>query len=109
MSESEVTLIVVRIVFAVLSLVITYYVLPFITELTEKYKNEKFENFVSDSVLAAEQIIKGSGKGAIKKEKVLNEVTEWLKKHDINVSEEVINTMIESIVFTMNHSEEFAK
>lgn len=109
MSESEVTLIVVRIVFAVLSLVITYYVLPFINELTEKYKNERFENFVSDSVLAAEQVIKGSGKGAIKKEKVLNEVTEWLKKHNINVSEEVINTMIESIVFTMNHSEEFAK
>lgn len=109
MSESEVTLIVVRIVFAVLSLVITYYILPFINELTEKYKNERFENFVSDSVRAAEQIIKGSGKGAIKKEKVLNEVTEWLKKHNINVSEEVVNTMIESIVFTMNHSEEFVK
>lgn len=109
MSDSEVTSIVVKLIFAVLTTAITYYVIPFITELTEKYKNERFENFVSDSVLAAEQVIKGSGKGAIKKEKVLNEVTEWLKKHDINVSEEVINTMIESIVFTMNHSEEFAK
>ena len=109
MSESEVTSIVIKLIFAVLTTAITYYVIPFITELTEKYKNERFENFVSDSVLAAEQIIKGSGKGAIKKEKVLNEVTEWLKKHNITVSEEVINTMIESLVYTMNHSKELAK
>lgn len=109
MSESEVTLIVVRIVFAVLSLVITYYVLPFINELTEKYKNEKFENFVSDSVRAAEQIINGSGKGAIKKERVLKEVSKWAKDHNIDISEEVIDVLIESLVYTMNHSKELAK
>lgn len=109
MSDSEVTSIVVKLIFAVLTTAITYYVIPFITELTEKYKNERFENFVSDSVFAAEQVIKGSGKGAIRKEKVLKAASEWLKKYNIDISEEELDTMIESVVFAMNHSEEFVK
>lgn len=109
MSDSEVTSIVVKLIFAVLTTAITYYVLPFIAELTEKYKNERFEGFISDSVLAAEQLVKGSGKGAIKKERVLKAASEWLKKYHIDISEEELDTLIESIVFTMNHSEEFVK
>lgn len=109
MSETEITTIVVKILFAILSTAITYYILPFIAELTEKYKNERFEGFISDSVLAAEQVIKGTGKGAIKKEKVLKEASEWLKKYNIDISEEDLDIMIESVVFAMNHSEGLSK
>lgn len=110
MNTSEFTLIVVRIIFAIVSLIVTYYVLPFLNELTVRYKNTRLENFVKDSVQAAEQIIKGSGQGATKKREVIAWVSKWIDEHyNIDISDDEISRMIESFVYTMNNSKESVK
>ena len=101
--------IVIKIIFALLSVTITYFIIPFLTEITEKYRTEKIDSFIQDSVIAAEQVIKGDKKGAEKKAKVLSAVTNWLNERHINLSEEEIDDMIESMVYMLNHSEVFAK
>jgi len=101
--------IIIKIIFALLSVAITYFIIPFLTEITEKYQNEKIDSFIKDSVIAAEQVIKGDKKGAEKKAKVLSAVTNWLNEHHINLSGEEIDDMIESMVYMLNHSEVFTK
>lgn len=101
--------IIIKIIFALLSVAITYFIIPFLTEITEKYQNEKIDSFIKDSVIAAEQVIKGDKKGAEKKAKVFAAVTNWLNEHHINLSEEEIDDMIESMVYMLNHSEVFTK
>lgn len=101
--------IIIKIIFALLSVTITYFIIPFLTEITEKYRSEKIDSFIKDSVIAAEQVIKGDKKGAEKKAKVLAAVTNWLNERHINLSEEEIDDMIESMVYMLNHSEVFAK
>lgn len=109
MNNSEFASVIFKLVVVVLSTWISLYVVPFLSELTSKYKDARLEKFVNDSVRAAEQVVKGSGKGSIKKEKVLKAASEWLKKYHIDISEEDLDTLIESIVFTMNHPEECSK
>lgn len=106
MSNSEMAALIIKILFAVLSIFLTSYVVPFLEELTESYRNTKIENFVRKSVEAAEQVIKGSKKGKEKKAKVLESVSKWLKSKNIDLSEEEIDEIIESIVYAMNHPEE---
>lgn len=105
MSNSELITMIVKIIFAVLSVAITYYLLPFLESLKENYTDEKFKVFLNESVRAAEQVIKGNGKGSEKKDKVLKEVSVWLLKNKIEISETELNNMIESLVYDMNHPE----
>lgn len=107
--ESDFYTIVFKIIFAVLSITLTYFVIPFLTELTERYKNDRIESFIKASVLAAEQVIKGSKKGTEKKDKVLTMTSAWLAEHHIIISEDELDAMIESFVYAMNHPEEIAK
>lgn len=107
--ESDFYTIVFKIIFAILSITLTYFVIPFLTELTERYKNDRIESFIKASVLAAEQVIKGSKKGTEKKDKVLSMASAWLAEHHIIISEDELDAMIESFVYAMNHPEEIAK
>ena len=107
--NSDFAAIVIKMIFAILSVTITYFVIPFLTELTEQYRDTKIEKFIRDSVIAAEQVIKGDKKGAEKKAKVLTAVTAWLSEHHIDISNDELDDMIESMVYTMNHPEVFAK
>ena len=105
MTNSEFVTMIVKIIFAILSVTITYYLIPFLESLKENYTDEKFKSFLNESVRAAEQVIKGDGKGAEKKDKVLKEVSVWLLKHKIEVTDTELNNMIESLVYDMNHPE----
>lgn len=105
MSKSELITLIIKVIFAILSVAITYYLIPFLEHLKENYADEKFKAFLNESVRAAEQMIKGSGKGAEKKSKVMKEVSVWLLKKNIDISETELNNMIESLVYDMNHSE----
>ena len=49
---------------------------------------------------AAEQIYTGSGRGAEKKEYVLN----WLHEHGVTVDESKLDAMIESAVYELKNS-----
>lgn len=109
MTDVDFTTIVFKIVCMAISIAITYFVIPFLKELTEQYKDSKIEKYILSSVTAAEQIVKGDKKGAEKKAKVLETVTTWLNEKHISISEQELDDMIESMVYMMNHPEVFAK
>lgn len=102
MRDPEFITLLVKIIFAIVSVAITTFVIPFLNELVLKYKNTRLESFVKDSVQAAEQVIKGDGKGKEKKQKVIELVSQWLKKYSVDISTEEISNLIESAVFAMN-------
>lgn len=83
-------------VIAVLSAVMVYFVIPFIRANTELKDVEAVLILVRQSVLAAEQIYKGQGKGAIKYKYVKD------KLNDLGLSDEEIEVLIESAVKELN-------
>jgi hypothetical protein len=56
---------------------------------------------VEIAVRAAEQTIKGSGQGAIKKDEVINFVTSWMISHGIQISAEQLDQLIECAVYNL--------
>jgi LL-H family phage holin len=105
MSKAEIITLIVKIIFAILSVALTSFVIPYLRTLTEKNMDSRLNNFLKDAVKAAEQTIKGSGKGEEKKAKVLAAASEWLKKYNIELTDDELSDMIESLVFSMNHEE----
>lgn len=88
---------VIEAVFALIGVVITAIVIPFIKSKTTAQQQEELYAWVKIAVAAAEQIFTGSGKGAEKKQYVL----EWLHSHNITVDESKLDAMIESAVYAL--------
>ena len=103
MNNYEIYSLLLKCVLTLLSAVITLYVIPFLQGLSDKYKDEKFEEFLSTCVQAAEQTVKGDKKGAAKKERVTKAAKDWLKKHGTTLSDEELDDAIESMVFSLNN------
>lgn len=96
------SLIIIRVIVAVIMVIMTKHVIPILKEKYELHVNERIKAVVKDAVEAAEQTIKGSGKGSIKKEEVINYVVKFLNDRNIKVDSQFLNTIIESAVFNMN-------
>ena len=89
---------IVEAVITLLCAVITCIVIPLIKSKTTLSQRQELMEWVKIAVTAAEQLYKGSGRGAEKKKYVL----EWLAQRNIKVDETEINAMIESAVHEMN-------
>ena len=74
---------------------ISKYLVPYIKQLMTIKE-------VEAAVLSAEQTIKGSGMGTAKKAQVTADVTSWLNKHNIKITETQLSILIEAAVKTMN-------
>ena len=74
---------------------ISKYLVPYIKQLMTIKE-------VEAAVLSAEQNIKGSGMGTAKKAQVIADVTSWLNKHNIKITETQLSILIEAAVKTMN-------
>ena len=98
MTNSELATLIIRLAFAVIGTVLTYYIIPWIKSMYEINTDEKFKKFVNDAVKAAEQTIKESGSGAKKKELVIDQAKAWLEKRGIQMSSEDIDLLVESLV-----------
>lgn len=81
---------------------ITKYLIPLIKAWYEEKVDEKIKKAIKDAVEAAEQTIKGSGMGSVKKEEVLKMVVEFMEEHGYTIDEKKLNTWIEAAVFAMN-------
>lgn len=90
---------VVKAVFALLAIVVTTIVVPYIKSKTSAAQQKEISAWVAVAVSAAEQLYKGSGRGAEKKAFVLD----WLEKHGITVDASKIDAMIESAVYVLQH------
>ena len=93
----DITKIVVAVI-GLLSAVLTVFVAPYLKTKTDITKLEKLSKFCQQFVNAAEQMIKGSGMGTRKKEKV----QDWLEEKGYNVSLDEVDSAIEAAVKEMN-------
>lgn len=84
-------------VFALLAVVITSVVIPYIKSKTTAQQQDEINAWVRIAVAAAEQIYRESGQGAVKKEYVLN----WLREHGVTVDESKLDALIEAAVHAL--------
>jgi len=106
MNNADLTALIIKLIFVVLSTWITVYLAPYLKTLSEKNNDEKLKKFIKELVKAAEQTIKGSGQGAAKLELVTEQANAWLKKNNISISDEDLRALIESLVYDLNQMKE---
>ena len=85
--------------FALIAVVITAIVIPFIKSKTTVAQQQQINGWVKIAVAAAEQIYVGSGRGVEKKAHVLN----FLKSKGITFDVESVDAMIEAAVYELTH------
>lgn len=101
---SDVVFMIVRIIFTVLAVIVSSVVVPALKKYVQSQENQQIYELIGTAVRAAEQTIKGSGVGALKKEQVLKFVSDWLASKGLAVREDQLDQMIEECVYLMNYS-----
>ena len=99
---NELTFNILKIVVSVAAALVATYLVPYIKAKTAETKYERLLHVVATAVRAAEQTIKGSDKGSLKKEEVMGFVTSWMAQHGIGITEEQLDQLVESAVYSMN-------
>lgn len=85
---------------ALVVVVISVFVLPYFKSITTAEQRSDIQAWVKIAVAAAEQLFKGSGRGAEKKQFVL----EWLYGHGMTVDDSQIDAMIEAAVYELGQA-----
>ena len=91
---------IIEAIITVIVLCITTFLIPYIKSKTTAAQQEQIQAWVNIAVMAAEQLIQGSGKGAEKKEYVIK----WLNKHNITFDAEKLDAMIEAAVYKLTNN-----
>lgn len=92
-------------IISILGAVITYVVVPYLKTKTSKEQRETIMFWVKVAVSAAEQIFNEKGKGAEKKEYVV----EFLTQQGVRISMEELDVLIESAVKELNLAQQAFK
>lgn len=103
---SELTFNILKIVVSVATVFISLYVIPLLKEKLSESKYQRLLDMVEIAVRAAEQTIKGSGQGAVKKEQVLESVSFWMLQHGVDITAEQLDELIEAVVFNMKREDQ---
>ena len=90
---------IIEAVFALIAVVITAIVIPFIKSKTTAAQQATINSWVRIAVAAAEQIYIGSGRGGEKKAHVLA----YLNSKGITFDPESVDLMIEAAVYELTH------
>lgn len=90
---------IVQAVFALVAAIITAIVIPWIKFKTTKEQQDEIKQWVKIAVAAAEQIFVGQGRGEEKKQWVL----EFLSKYNLKVDMDAIDALIEAAVWELNN------
>ena len=90
---------IIEAVAALIAALITAFVIPYIKGKTTANQQQQINAWVRIAVTAAEQIYTGSGRGAEKKEYVIN----WLREHGMTVDESKLDALIEAAVYDLNN------
>lgn len=89
---------IIEAVAALIGVVITCILVPFIRSKTTAEQQKEINAWVKIAVAAAEQIFTGSGRGEEKKEYVIA----WLKERGFVVDEGELDALIEAAVYELN-------
>lgn len=100
---SDVSFFVLKVVVSIAVSLITIYVIPAIKSYVKTKENDAITNAVMKAVKAAEQTIKGSGKGNVKKGQVIEWIHDWLEQNKIFITEEQLEQLIEAAVYGLNN------
>ncbi|MBR3645973.1 MAG: phage holin [Lachnospiraceae bacterium] len=95
---NDFTFMILRIITTLIAMVVACYVVPLMKQAIAKYNDDKLFEFIRSAVYAAQQTIQDNFN---KKQYVVERVTAWLKAHDIEITEEQLDLLIESTVLTM--------
>lgn len=102
---NEITFEILKIVVSVASALVAAYLIPYIKAKTSATKYQDVVGMVQLAVRAAEQTIRGSGQGAVKKEQVVDFCIKWLSDHGITMSAEMLDRLIEAAVYAMKQED----
>lgn len=89
---------VIEALIALVSAIITAFVVPYIKSRTTAAQQEQLQGWVKIAVAAAEQIYTGSGRGSEKKAYVV----EWLTERGLTVDTDKVDALIESAVYELS-------
>lgn len=89
---------IVNALMAVIAVLITVYLIPWIKSRTTEQQREEINAWVKIAVMAAEQLYKGEGQGEAKKQYVLD----FLAGKGLTLDMDMINNMIEAAVLEIN-------
>lgn len=95
---------VLKFVIIISIMVIMRYVIPWIKDNTNLARNQFLTDIVTVAVKYAEQTITGKMKGVHKKAIVTEFIRGQLISKNISISDEQLNTLIESAVYALNAS-----
>lgn len=102
---NELTFDLLKIVISVCAAIITVYAVPYLKTLKEDRRYAQILEMVEVAVRAAEQTIKGAGKGVEKKKEVENIIYAWLLEKGIEITPEQINQLIECAVYQLKQEQ----
>ena len=98
---NEMTFLLLKIVVAVCTALITAYVIPYLKTLKEDKRYASVIDMIELAVRAAEQTITEPGQGKLKKAEVIRFVSEWLNRNGIGIMEDELDQLIEAAVYQM--------
>ena len=101
----EMSFMILKIVVSVCAALISAFVIPYLRKLSQNKNLEEILTAVDVAVKAAEQTIKGDGKGAEKKDLAIKQATNWLKNKGIKIDPNQLDALIESAVYALNTKE----
>lgn len=99
---NELAFIILRFALLMVLAVLMRYAIPYFQKLADTTELGYLRQVVSDAVMAAEQTISAAGAGAEKKEVVTKFIKNMLISKNISVSEQQIDSLIESAVYIFN-------
>lgn len=99
---SEYTVMLLEVLISVAVVVFIRYAVPYLKALTDNEKFSALIDIIAVAVNAAEQTIRESGQGKVKKAQVLAFVSAWLEEKGMDISEDTLDRLIEAAVRAMN-------
>lgn len=103
---NEVFSAILEIAITIAVIIVCKYLIPYFKSKAMESKYSVIYSVIDDAVRMAEQTIKEKGAGSEKKKAVLDIIDKVMIDNNINMSEEQINSIIESVVFVMNKEKE---
>lgn len=100
----ELTFTIYKVVISICVALATVYLVPYLKTLRNDARYQSMIDMIAVAVRAAEQTITGSGQGAVKKERVIAFVKDWLNAQGIKITDEQLSELIEAAVFAMNRN-----
>lgn len=86
----------------ILASIITRHLIPYLKAQIKQTEYEEVLDIIAQAVRAAEQTIRESGQGKVKKAQVIAFVSHYLTERGLHITEEQLDKLIEAAVYVMN-------